>query len=504
MKQNTATAAAAQNAAAAQGTKNAAQAQNAAAADVKNATAATDAAAVPVMNTAAAAAQPQPKNAAEADKIASALERRADAAEKRAADAAAKLEKAKADKAAARSLRAEIGLLWQKAKKNGDKAEMKLQEKRNNSAQNAEKRTAAAVSSWTNKKRTAEADAKKLRAEAKAARRLANKMSKVDADAQAKKNAAEAQESARLQKDVNAATAAHSTAATDAKAKRTAAKDAAAEAAEAEAQERRRRIDLAAARFATGTATAEDAAILAENAANMNAAAVWEAAANAFASLRKEDAYKTAWNAFHSEAVSLSKACKDAVKIWRLVAPVLNAAAVGVAAADISPKLFAAEAVSPFLCVATASGIKVGILGRSRINAVNAWNVEKLVTLLVMNAVICRICKADAKAAAAAEAQKDLLIDAAAKLAAAAEAAANSRKASANAAAAQRSAAAAKNIDALAQAQDKAKAAAAVAATAKNAATAAKNAAKNATAAAAKNKAATAAQRTAKKEAAAA
>ena len=254
-------------------------------------------------------------------------------------------------------------------------------------------------------------------------------------------------------------------------------------------------VNLAYSRTLHGLANDEDAALVGLDAAANNAAAVVDMAAETLANLRKDKAFK----AVHDENKSLSHALKDMLHTWDKYAAVLNAANCSVKKDELTPKLFAAEAVNPFLLVATAKGIKVGLLGRTKVTAVTAWNAEKALLVLVANSVLNHICAADKAAAAAKEAQYSLILNAATALQAAAAAKVNAKAANSKAAAKAAAVGKANDITSFEAAADKANKAAAAKAAANKVAADKAAAAKEAAAAA--NKAQTAANKAAAKAA---
>lgn len=206
-------------------------------------------------------------------------------------------------------------------------------------------------------------------------------------------------------------------------------------AAKAAAAAKEAAVNLAYSRTLHGIANDDDTALVGLDTAANNAAAVLGLASEALAELRKDKAFREAFKAVHEENKSLSHALKDMLHSWDKYAAVFNAANVGVKKDNLSPKLFAAEAVNPFLLVATAKGIKVGLLGKGKVTAVTAWNSEKALLVLVANSILNKVCTNNAKAAAAKEAQYSLILNAATALQAAAAAKATAKAANSKAAA---------------------------------------------------------------------
>lgn len=259
-------------------------------------------------------------------------------------------------------------------------------------------------------------------------------------------------------------------------------------------------VNLAYSRTLHGLANDEDTALVGLDAANNNAAAVVDMAAETLANLRKDKAFREAFKAVHDENKSLSHALKDMLRTWDKYAAVLDVANCGVKKDELTPKLFAAEAVNPFLLVATSKGIMVGLLGRNKVTAVTSWNAEKALLVLIANSVLNRICAADKAAAAAKEAQYSLILNAATALQAAAAAKVNAKAANSKAAAKAAAVGKANDITSFEAAAAKAAKAAAAKAAANKVAAAKAAAANKAQAAAAKAQAA--ANKAAVKEAA--
>lgn len=146
-------------------------------------------------------------------------------------------------------------------------------------------------------------------------------------------------------------------------------------------------LDAAKARYNNGTATNEDALLLANSICNEHAAAAVSDVMNKLAEMLSDKDTKKALHAAVADSVSLGAACRAVrdryEQYW---GKFFQSVGVAVHSTEISPAAFRPHACNPFAVAVTKDGQRAALpMKNGVLRAVTQWNAEKVAIWIVWN-----------------------------------------------------------------------------------------------------------------------